>query len=49
MKAIRTNLKTVLKTFYVGPNSFFKISKERVRSDIKRLKNQLLEPVPKML
>ena len=33
--------KPVLKTFYVAPNSFFKISKERVRSDLRRLKNRL--------
>ena len=33
----------VLKTFQVAPNSFFKISKERVRSDLRRLKNRLLE------
>ena len=31
-----------LRRFRVAPNSFFKISKERVRSDLKRLKNQLL-------
>ena len=31
--------KPVHKTFHVGPNSFFKQSKERVRCDPKRLKN----------
>ena len=36
-----TNQKPVLKTSSVGPNSLFKIRKERVRSDLKRLKNRL--------
>ena len=34
---------SVLKTCLVAPNSFFKISKERVRSDLRRLKNRLQE------
>ena len=32
------HLEPVLKTFKVAPNSFFNISKERVRSDLRRLK-----------
>ena len=32
--------KPVLKTFKVAPNSFFKYSKERVRFDLRRLKNR---------
>ena len=39
--ATRTLQKPVLKTFRVRPNSFFKQSKERVRCDLKRLKNRL--------
>ena len=34
------NLKPVLKTSKVAPNQFFKISKEPVRSDLRRLKNR---------
>ena len=34
----------VLKTFKVVPNSFLTLLKEQVRSDIRRLKNQLLQP-----
>ena len=40
-------LRPDLETSKVAPNSFFKISKERVRSDLKRLKNRLLKPVLK--
>ena len=36
-------LERVLKTFSVALNSFFKLSEERVRYDLRRLKNQLLE------
>ena len=35
------NQKPVLKVFWDGPNSFFNKSKERVRSDLKCLKNRL--------
>ena len=39
--------KPVLKTFEFVPNSFFKLSKEGVWSDIKHLKNQLpMQPKP---
>ena len=37
-----TRLRPVLKTFQPAPNSFFKIGKERVRSDLRRLKNRRL-------
>ena len=36
--------KPVLKTFQVGTNSLFALLKERVRPDLKCLKNQLQKP-----
>ena len=41
-KANLATLKPVLKTSQVGPNSLFTYLKERVRCDLKRLKNRLL-------
>ena len=41
---VHGQLKPVLKTLQVGPNSLFTLLKERARSDLKRLKNQLLAP-----
>ena len=38
--------KPVLKTFSVGPNSLFTLLRERVRTDLKRLKNRLTRRCP---